>query len=423
MNSWLSSLQRSNRQVLVQAIGRLFCQIGYGLINFYIPILFVNQVGLSATSVGVGISFSAVTEVIGHFIGGTLADSSKFGRKTVLSLSAGLGIVVSMLLTVAQDLGMLIVASLFLGISLGFYWTASSAAVIDATDAEARHQAFAIMGVAEYVGIGLGVLGGSGLLAIVNDTPQLLFVGCGVIFLAFLILVQTTMSLAQQPTLSETSAQGLWIALKDKLLLTFVLANVFFTTYVALVTSTIPLYFTNFVAGGDAIPGVSVSSTANLFTWCYIGVGAVLQIPITQLLASMRRVRVLMLSMLLWAAGFSLLWLTGSFNAMQVVWGIVALCLLSIGSVAYKPFSVAIVSELAPESLRGVYMAVSSQCWTVGYFVGPMIGGWAMDQAPPIAHIFWLAIATTTLVCITILWVFERMTTNAATQSTPLSQP
>ena len=183
--------------------------------------------------------------------------------------------------------------------------------------------------------------------------------------------------------------------------------GVFFTTYVALVTSTIPLYFTNFLAGSDPIPGVSVGSTASLFTGCYIGVGAVLQIPTTSLLTPLRRIWVLTGAIALWGVGFALLWAAGTFAEAQFIWAIVALCLLSLASVAYKPFFVATVSDLAPPSLRGAYLAVSSQCWTVGYFIGPLLGGWAMDQPALVAQRFWLGVGLSTAVCVALLWVFE----------------
>ena len=410
-----AALQWSNRQVTIQAIGRLLIQVSYGLINFYIPILFVNQMGFSATAVGFALSLCAVTEVAGHFVGGTLADSPRFGRKAVLSLAAGLGALVSAVLVVAHSLGLLILASFILGISLGFYWTASGAAVMDATEPEERSSAFAVMGVAEYIGIGVGILGGSALLTVVGAEPELIFVGCGLMFLAFLGLVQGAMT-AEYPQRPESAqgAGGIALALKDRALLVFMAANIFFTTYVALVTSTIPLYFTNFLAGSDPVPGVSVGSTATLFTGCYIGVGAVLQIPTTSLLTPLRRIWVLSGAIALWGLGFALLWAAGTFAAAQFIWAIVALCLLSLASVAYKPFFVATVSDLAPPALRGAYIAVSSQCWTVGYFIGPLLGGWAMDQTAVVAQRFWLGVGLSATVCIALLWVFETMRPRAS---------
>jgi MFS family permease len=402
--------QLANRQVSIQALGRLLIQVSYGLISFYIPILFVNEMGFSATAVGFALSLCAVTEVGGHFVGGTLTDSPRFGRRAVLSLAALLGAIVSLILVVAHSLWLLILASFVLGVSLGFYWTASGAAVMDATEPEDRSSAFAVMGVAEYIGIGLGILGGSALLGVVGADPELIFVGCGVMFLAFWGLVQLAMTkeYPRRPD-SAKGGGGIVCALKDRVLLVFMAANIFFTTYVALVTSTIPLYFTNFLAGSDPIPGVSVGSTASLFTGCYIGVGAMLQIPTTSLLTPLRRIWVLSGAIVLWGIGFALLWVAGTFAEAQFMWAIVALCLLSLASVAYKPFFVATVSDLAPPSLRGAYVAVSSQCWTVGYFIGPLLGGWAMDQSALVAQRFWLGVGLSATVCIALLWVFETM--------------
>jgi MFS family permease len=83
--------------------------------------------------------------------------------------------------------------------------------------------------------------------------------------------------------------------------------------------------------------------------------------------------------------------------------------MLSIASVTYKPFASAIVSELAPESLRGSYIAISSQCWAIGYFIGPIIGGWAMDQSALIADRFWLGAAATTAIGLLVLQVFQTL--------------
>ena len=412
----LSFLQIENHQIWVQALGRSLCQIGYGLIFFYLPLVFVNRIGMSATAVGLSLGLSSLAGVLGHIAGGILVDSPQVGRKATLSLSVILGTVVSFFLAVTSSLPMLIAASLLLGLSVGFYWTAADAAVMDVTGTEDRHQAFAIMSVAENLGVGVGILGGGLMLTLVNRTPQLLFVGCGVIFLAFLAILHLTMTETRQPhTIHDESTHGILIALKDKSLIIFVLANVLFTTYIALVTSTLPLYFTNFIPN-LAIQGTgAVADTATLFTWGYIGVGALLQLPIAHLFKSCPRVRVLMIAMLTWAAGFVLIWFTGAVSNVQFAWEIFALCLLSIASVIYKPFAAAIVAELAPPSLRGAYVAISSQCWALGYFIGPILGGWSMDQPAAIAHGSWLVIATSTVFGLAILFLFERFHQHART--------
>lgn len=390
------------------AWGRFFAQIGTGLLFFYIPLIFVNQLGLSATAVGLSVGLSSLTGVGGHFLGGVLVDSPRFGRKATLLLSGGLGVAVSLILAIATDLFLLVVASLLLGISVGLYWTAADAALMDVTTAAERHHAFAIGNLANNMGSGAGIWGGGIFLGLVHDHHQWLFLGCGVVYALFLGLVHQTMPETYQPQTEATGIlQGLGHALRDRALLVFILANVLFTTYMALVNSTLPLYFTNFVPAIG--PGPGVPSAATLFSWCYIGLGAVLQIPVASWFNGLPRVRILMVALLLWAVGFGLVWLAGTGLPGQLAWSVLSLGWLALGAVIYAPFAAAIVAELAPPDVRGAYVAVSSQCWAIGYFVGPVVGGWAMDQGAAIAQQFWLWVCGSTLVGFGVLVWFSRI--------------
>lgn len=413
-------LQPSSRQVWIQAIGRSLYQAGYGLIQFYIPLVFVKQVGLSATAVGIGIGSGALAGLVGHFLGGYLADSQTYGRKRALLFSSGLSILATLVLSLTQNLPMLVIANLVLGLSAGCYWTAADASVIDVTSLEQRHKAFAVLSLADSLGGGLGVLGGGVLLSLVHQ-PQMLFLLGSFIFLVFLVLIQTAVTETRQSELKDSDTlQGFVVALRDQSLRLFILGNILFTTYIALISSTLPLYFTNVTSvnpsEATAEAGTSLLSVANLFTWCYIGFGAVLQLPIVQVLGSLLRVQVLMISMVLWGVGFFLVWATGMVASIQFISIIAALCVLSVAAAVYKPFAPTIVSELAPESLRGVYLAISYQCWSIGYFIGPILGGWAMDQPHSFAHNSWLGAAISTIVGLVILhFLSQRSLSNRST--------
>src|SRR4028119_386163 len=93
--SWLPQL---SYQVWILAAGRLLSQIGSGFTLFYAPIFFVNQVGLSATAVGIGLGSGSITGVIGRFLGGSFADSKSWGRRPTLLLSAAVCAIASVIL-------------------------------------------------------------------------------------------------------------------------------------------------------------------------------------------------------------------------------------------------------------------------------------------------------------------------------------
>ena len=416
-------LQASSYQVWVQALARSLYQAGYGTIQFFIPLIFVNQFGFPATVVGIGVGSGALAGFGGHFLGGYLADSPRFGRKRAMLFSAGLSILAAVLLALLPNLPILIVANLIMGLSAGCYWTAADAAVIDVTPETQRQKAFAILVLADSLGSGLGIFGGGIVLA--SQPAPMLFLICAVILLVFLLLVLVAIAdTHRDQPLNTDPLKGYGLALQDRSLQIFVSINILFTTYIALVSSTLPLYFTNFVsrtepAIGDA--GVSLISVASLFTWCYVGVGAVLQFPLVQVLTSLLNVQVLTISMLLWSAGLFLVWAVHLIPSIPTVGMIAAFSVLSIAGAIYKPFAPAIIAELAPESLRGIYLAISYQCWSFGYFLGPILGGWAIDQSPAIAHSLWIATAVSTFLGLAILQILRQRLSNRAQASENVS--
>lgn len=404
-------LQPSSYQVWVQAIVRSFYQAGHGSIHFFMPLIFVNQYGFSATAVGIGMGSGSLAGVLGHFLGGYLADSPTYGRKLTLLFSAGLSILAAVILALTQTLPMLILVNLIMGLSGGCYWTAADAAVIDVTPSEHRQKAFAVLVLADSLGSGLGIWGGGKILSL-SDRSQILFLLAGLLLLMFLILIQVAIAETSQNDSQESDIlQGFAIALQDRSLRLFVLVNVLFTTFVALVSRTLPLYFTSLVATpieATTEASSSLVNVANLFTWCYIGFGAVLQLPLVQVLRSWLSVPVLMMSMLLWGIGFLLVWATGIASSARILWMMAALSVFSVASAIYKPFAPAIIAELAPNSLRGVYLAISYQCWSIGYFIGPILGGWAIDQPRATRHHSWLVAVIGTVCGLVILQFLGR---------------
>ena len=413
-------LQPSSSQVWVQAAGRALYQAGYGSIQFFIPLIFVNHVGLSATAVGIGLGSGSLAGVVGHLLGGYLADSPKYGRKRTLLFSAVLSILAAFVLALTQNLPLLVIANLIMGLSAGCYWTAADAAVMDVTTPTQRHKAFAVLVLADSLGGGLGIWGGGILLSLANRAQTLFFVD-SLILVMFLVLllVASTETRQDNPEHSDT-LQRFLVALSDRSLRVFILVNVLFTTYVALVNSVLPLYFTNVVAASVPEAGASLGSVANLFTWCYVGVGAVLQLPLAQVLGSLLKVKILMIAILLWGTGFFLVWATGMVASLQLVWMIAALSVLSIATAIYKPFAPALISELAPEGFRAVYIAISYQCWSLGYFIGPVLGGWAMDQSRTITHHFWIVAAIASICGLLILQVLGQI--QLSTRSAPTTK-
>ncbi len=368
-------LPQFDRQVWILAIGRLLSQIGNGFTLFYAPIFFVNQVGISATAVGLALGMGSIAGVVGRFLGGTLADAPNFGRKKTLILSAAISALADVALVLTNNLPVLLLGNILMGLGIGLYWPATEAIVADLTTPSQRNEAFAITRLADTIGLGLGVVLG-GLLISTTGNYRALFAIDGVSFLVFLVVIYLAITDNQPESHhQEVSLRRSWgLALKDHLFLIFLLVNILFTTYLAHINSIMPLYFTNFVSG------FSPSKISFLFSFHLI-LAALLQMPIARFLNRFSRPRALIFSMLLWGIGFILIWLTGFVQAGNFIWAILAMAVLAIATVAYNPAASSLVVELAPEQSRGIYLSLNSQCWAIGYFISPVLGGWVLERS------------------------------------------
>ncbi|WP_017720078.1 hypothetical protein [Kamptonema formosum] len=59
--------------------------------------------------------------------------------------------------------------------------------------------------------------------------------------------------------------------------------------------------------------------------------------------------------------------------------------------------------------MRGFYFSINSQCWAIGYFIGPLLGGWALEKSRLVAHSFWLELSLSAGVAVLILQYLDRL--------------
>ncbi|MEM9272941.1 MAG: MFS transporter [Cyanobacteria bacterium P01_F01_bin.143] len=395
--------------IWILAGGRLLSQIGSGLTLFYAPIFFVNQVGISATLVGFAIASGSVSGVFGRFWGGNAVDNPKWGRRKTLLISAAISALADVFLATTYNLPSLFLGNVLMGFGIGIYWPATDAAIIDLTISEQRNEAFAITRLADYLGLSLGVILGGALIAS-SGNYRTLFVLDGISFVLFFAVIYFAIAETYEFSTQESpSNQGWLIALGDRALMVYALVNILFTTYLSQIQSTLPLYLKNFVTIGESQLGFSEKVISALFTW-HIALSVIAQLPMARLLNYLSRINALIMSLILWGIGFILVWLTAIVNQ-PLICIILALGIMSLAMISYTPSASAFVADIAPESLRGVYLAINSQCWAIGYFVGPVIGGYALDQSAAFVMAYWVTSAISIFLGIGILSYLKKITT------------
>ena len=270
----------------------------------------------------------------------------------------------------------LIVGNLLMGFGIGLYWPATEAAIIDLTTPEQRNEAFAVTRLADSLGLSFGVVLG-GVLIANSGNYRALFVIDGISFAVFFAVIYLAIAETYQFQGQQSESKNLngWSrALRDRALMVFVAVNISFTIYLSQVQSTIPLYFKNYVQLANTGVGFSEQVISGLFTW-HIAFAAICQLPVAWILNRFSRITGLSFSLVLWGMAFLLVWLTGTIPEKTLIWAVLTLGLMSLGMVTYTPVASGLVADLAPKSLRGVYFSINSQCWAIGYFVGPPLGG------------------------------------------------
>ena len=101
---------------------------------------------------------------------------------------------------------------------------------------------------------------------------------------------------------------------------------------------------------------------------------AALQYPLVRLLRRTDRLALLALASVLVGMGLGLSAFVSS------VWPLIVLAVvLSFGEMLLSPFASAVVSDLAPEAVRGRYMGVWTVVWNGGASLGPAVAGVTMD--------------------------------------------
>ncbi|PSN19805.1 MFS transporter [filamentous cyanobacterium CCP5] len=401
---WLPELRR---EVWILAAGQLLLFIGQGFTLVYASIYFVNQLGFSPTQVGLAQASSGLAGTLGRFWAGNAVDSTGLGRRGSLLLAAAIAGLASFVLAGAQTFPLLVAGNLLLGLGISLYWPATLSVTTDLTPPEHLTEAMALTRLADNLGLGLGALLAGQYLARSGSYP-LLFIFKGVAYWLFGLVVFATIAETRPDELGLV-ATGLgerlraWgQALSDRRFGAYLLANIFFTTYAAQISSTLPLYLANYVPAGNGDQGFSEAFISYLFVWHAL-LKILLQLPVTRWLRAVSHVNLLLLSLLMWTLGFGLVWLVGIVSTGALMVAVAGFAVIAAAEILYGPSASALVGDLAPVTRRGIYFALESECWSIGFLVGPALGGWGLDHPAILGTNLWLALVSSAAIAFMIL--------------------
>jgi MFS family permease len=350
---------------------------GFLLFPFF-ALYITHKFGVGMTEVGILFALFSISGFIGNLMGGALTD--RLGRKRMIIFSLITTSISSVILGLVDSLQAFYLIALLSGVVTDSGGPAQQAMVADLLPERQRAQGYGIIRVAFNISATIGPAIG-GLLA--SQSYLALFLSDAVISLitaglVWRILPETRpQAEAGAPVESVGgSVRGYAVVLRDTVFMAFLGACVLMGfTYMNL-GATLGVYLRDVHSVPESGYGLLLSLNAIMVVF--------LQFPITRRIEFYPPMLMMALGAALYAVGFGLYGFVASMPLFAA-----AMVILTVGEMVVSPVAQALTARMAPEHMRGRYMAVFGFSFGIPFAVGPLLAGLILDNLEP--RLLWYA--------------------------------
>lgn len=338
----------------------------------FLSVFLYKQLGISVGAVSFLYFVSGLVGTFTTLLMGWLVD--RVGRKKVYAFGISSAAIIPAALSKAFTFGQVLPVITVSGVMDSAGRASMTAIIADQVEESKRNTAF---GVSRIVGnaawivaplIGGAILAGSG-----NFTPLFLVSGfIGLIgLLIFIGLVPESRKIGlERPRLPKIGV------LKDRDLLVLCVASLFTMLFYTQFYSLLPIFATQ-------VKGLTSLEVGALFSVSGATVVA-LQFPTSRWLEKFPKQTGYILGVVILSVGITSLALAPSFY-----WLMGAVVIMTLGENMFFPIAQTLVTEIAPEAERGMYIGAFSLFLNIGGNLSPLLGG-AIWQATGNANLPWL---------------------------------
>ncbi len=382
---------------------RFYAAFGAGGV-IYLTSLIFNNIGLSATDIGLGFTISAIIGTLTRLFTGNYLN--KIGKiQFPIVTSSILSIAASLCLIFSRDTFLYIIGQSFVGAAAGIYWPAAEFGVPFFCHPIETRKAYALVRSSEALGIFLGVfLGGYMTNFLYSKSIFINDIFC-MLIISYLISrnsssINRKLENSQKKLVDPKINQGQLKWNKNSIII--ILSILLITTSLALIQVTLPL---DLVKGGVYRNALS-KEIISLIISIQLILLLFLQWPVGFWISKKGRLFGLKFSLINFSFASFLLFISGYLNIPAFYLISFALILVSLGTASFLPTSTDVVFRIAPSNKKGFALALLSQCFAMGYFLGPFISGRILDLFG-YASIIWLSISCCCFIVFAIL--FKRL--------------
>ncbi|HEY72016.1 MAG: hypothetical protein DRI81_01185 [Chloroflexi bacterium] len=360
------------RQFWILILGVFIDRLGGALMFPFLTLYITQKFSVGMTEVGLIFGLVSLSSIVGSVLGGALTD--RFGRKGMVIFGLLISAFINLMVGLVNSIELIYVGALFIGLFGNAGGPAQQAMVADLLPEEKRAQGFGLLRVVVNLAVVIGPAIG-GLLA--TRSYLLLFIcdavastiTAGIVALA----IRETKPALREGEPEQTMGQafgGYRDVLRDGAFVLFIGACILMTTVYMQMNTTLSVYLRDVHSVSEQGFGYILSLNAAMVV--------LFQFYITRRIARYKPLIVMAAGTLLYAIGFGMYGFVSAY-----VLFLAAMVIITIGEMLVAPTSQALVAELAPDDMRGRYMAVFGFSWVIPSAVGPLLAGLVMDNFDP----------------------------------------
>lgn len=360
------------RQFWVLVLGTFVDRVGGALMWPFFTLYITRKFGIGMTQVGVLFGFFSISSIVGSTFGGALTDH--VGRKSMLIFGLVASASASLVMGTVDSLDLFFAGAMLVGLLADVGGPAQQAMVADLLPEGQRAQGYGILRVVANLAVTIGpAVGGllaarSYLLLFVCDAISSI-VTAGIVFIVMRETRPISRSEESTPSIWQTF-RGYGTVARDVTYMIYLAACTLMVIVYMQMNTTLSVYLRDTHGIAEQGFGYILSLNAAMVV--------LFQFYVTRRLKGQPPLRLMATGTLLYAAGFSMYGFASSYSAF-----LFAMVIITIGEMITVPVSQAFVAQLAPEDMRGRYMAFFGFSWIIPGMVGPLLAGLIMDNTDP----------------------------------------
>ncbi|MBI3158818.1 MAG: MFS transporter [Chloroflexi bacterium] len=377
----LATFNRFPRPFWVLMAASFIDRLGGALLFPFFALYVSARFEVGMTVVGGLFAIFAIASQVGGFIGGALAD--RFGRKALVIFGLAVSAASSVAMGYVDSLAVFFVVAGLVGVLADMAGPAQQAMVADLLPEEHRAEGYGIWRVVSNLAVMIGPLIG-GFMA--SRSYLYLFWGDAITSLItaaiiYFVMAETKPAAApghEHEPFGRTLA-GYGRVLRDLAFVGFLVASVFLNTVYIQMNSSLPVFLRDARGAPPTYYGLILSMNA--------GMVVAMQFWLTRRLKGRPPLLLMALGGLFYLLGFGLYAFVDGLALFAL-----AMVIITIGEMIVIPTAQALAAQLAPEDMRGRYMAVFALGWTIPFAVGPYLAGLVLDNRDPNSLWLWCAL-------------------------------